>query len=525
MQCYRPYRVISGHTGHTGHFPRTALTRKRRRCVMTSTRPKRTLVTADPIPFMADVDELLGNRRVRLSPSSRPTQSQPYSLESPLLLGQHDTIDLSGDVSSASISSQIFAPPLDISLALSVPDTQHQSSSSSTTSDPISLTKPPTLASKFEFDAALLLKTPELTLNNNGESEVWRYYATLKTNKWSAYCLVCRFARRADTVIDRTGSSTSNMWSHLGFHKIKKSPATTDKKRARSSGEECDTDAYKKMKADDESRSVQSAVVTTKKRLSTSHQRKSWLLLFDAMIHNYWSMHSIEQEHFTKYVEWISNGQYTTPSRQLLKRFIIPKPEDHAFDTYAMATMLDPRTKYAESIPKTVHAKMRSVLEKNYGAAVAALQTQELSPITTTDTQSTIQSVFGAITAPAVIQATETEIARYLATERRPIDSCPLKWWQANGINFPILRELARKYLGIPASSASSERMWSIGSLLVTKTRNRLSTENICHMMFLKHNLRVMNLLGVSYSRDSVAKKVADDPSLEYVLVEENESQ
>ena len=44
-------------------------------------------------------------------------------------------------------------------------------------------------------------------------------------------------------------------------------------------------------------------------------------------------------------------------------------------------------------------------------------------------------------------------------------------------------------------------------------------------MMFLKHNLRVMNLLGLNYSRDSVAKNVADDPLVEYVLVEEKESQ
>ena len=38
----------------------------------------------------------------------------------------------------------------------------------------------------------------------------------------------------------------------------------------------------------------------------------------------------------------------------------------------------------------------------------------------------------------------------------------PLQWWSVNGTNYPIISVLAKKYLAIPASSASSERVFSM---------------------------------------------------------------
>ena len=37
----------------------------------------------------------------------------------------------------------------------------------------------------------------------------------------------------------------------------------------------------------------------------------------------------------------------------------------------------------------------------------------------------------------------------------------PLNWWSVNATNYPIISVLAKKYLAIPASSASSERVFS----------------------------------------------------------------
>ena len=45
---------------------------------------------------------------------------------------------------------------------------------------------------------------------------------------------------------------------------------------------------------------------------------------------------------------------------------------------------------------------------------------------------------------------------------------------------------IARKYLAIPASSASSERFFSQGSLIISKLRNRLNKDTFEKIICLK---------------------------------------
>ena len=54
---------------------------------------------------------------------------------------------------------------------------------------------------------------------------------------------------------------------------------------------------------------------------------------------------------------------------------------------------------------------------------------------------------------------------------------------------FPKLSVLARKYLSSPPSSAESERAFSVGGQICSKTRNRLSEKNCEILMFLGCNL------------------------------------
>jgi zinc finger BED domain-containing protein 1 (E3 SUMO-protein ligase ZBED1) len=61
----------------------------------------------------------------------------------------------------------------------------------------------------------------------------------------------------------------------------------------------------------------------------------------------------------------------------------------------------------------------------------------------------------------------------------------PLKWWQQHRKHLPLLSEVARKVLCIPATSAPSERLFSAAGLIVTDKRSRLTGGNVGRLTFL----------------------------------------
>ena len=60
----------------------------------------------------------------------------------------------------------------------------------------------------------------------------------------------------------------------------------------------------------------------------------------------------------------------------------------------------------------------------------------------------------------------------------------PLNWWSVNATNYPIISVLAKKYLAIPASSASSERVFSTAKNITDKKRWRLLPERLHKTIF-----------------------------------------
>jgi hypothetical protein len=64
----------------------------------------------------------------------------------------------------------------------------------------------------------------------------------------------------------------------------------------------------------------------------------------------------------------------------------------------------------------------------------------------------------------------------------------PLHWWNVNKYKYPILSSLALQYLGIPATSADSERTFSHTGEIVNKRRVRLSSELIDELSFINYN-------------------------------------
>ena len=88
-------------------------------------------------------------------------------------------------------------------------------------------------------------------------------------------------------------------------------------------------------------------------------------------------------------------------------------------------------------------------------------------------------------TAPAVLE-TETELEQYLEQEQSPRDTDVYAFWRAKQYNYPIIARIAKDYLPIPATSAPSKCVFSQGSDIVTKKRNRLTGNSIRIIVCLK---------------------------------------
>lgn len=61
-----------------------------------------------------------------------------------------------------------------------------------------------------------------------------------------------------------------------------------------------------------------------------------------------------------------------------------------------------------------------------------------------------------------------------------------MNYWKINQSWFPILATIARHYLQIPATSTPIESSFSIGSLIISKTQNRLSKDVFKVIAYLK---------------------------------------
>ncbi|XP_045034490.1 E3 SUMO-protein ligase ZBED1-like [Daphnia magna] len=86
----------------------------------------------------------------------------------------------------------------------------------------------------------------------------------------------------------------------------------------------------------------------------------------------------------------------------------------------------------------------------------------------------------------------KAEMQNFLAIPRLSADEMDeldiLSWWKGRQYDFPLLAIYARQILGIVATSASSERVFSTGGNVVTQQRQRLDPQNVDKLIFLSAN-------------------------------------
>lgn len=101
-----------------------------------------------------------------------------------------------------------------------------------------------------------------------------------------------------------------------------------------------------------------------------------------------------------------------------------------------------------------------------------------------------------------VAAAVDEEIALYrtlpsLQAKTDGIHNSPLDWWRVQQVKFPILAQLARRYLCVPATSAPSERVFSAAGITIANDRARLTPDHANDLVFLRHNWAVLEKLGL----------------------------
>lgn len=86
----------------------------------------------------------------------------------------------------------------------------------------------------------------------------------------------------------------------------------------------------------------------------------------------------------------------------------------------------------------------------------------------------------------------DSQWIRYMAETQIGFDMDPFEWWKEKENKFPIISKLSKKYMCIPATSASSERCFSTAGNIVTAKRSSLHPTNVNILIFLHQNKQLM---------------------------------
>lgn len=81
------------------------------------------------------------------------------------------------------------------------------------------------------------------------------------------------------------------------------------------------------------------------------------------------------------------------------------------------------------------------------------------------------------------------ELDAYLAEPNIDENVNPLGWWSSNQFKYSAVAIVARSFLGIPATSVASERVFSKCGRICTERRSVLSAQHVQQLVFLGQNL------------------------------------
>ncbi|XP_063234924.1 E3 SUMO-protein ligase ZBED1-like [Bacillus rossius redtenbacheri] len=214
------------------------------------------------------------------------------------------------------------------------------------------------------------------------------------------------------------------------------------------------------------------------------------LFSIEGYLKNYLSLHSGEY------------GSGVTLARELSKSLATRFQCIKEVQTYLLASVLDPRFKcvvsesHEQLLAKkliVVEAKKKAKLMDPQGNYRVHKPSANISPQASTSAHDLwgcfeIKSVE---TKPRIdqVDVVENEVETFLQESVINRTDDALAWWKNNKTRFPRVAPVAQHYLGIPATSVASERLFSKAGQVVTVKRQNLSPKTIEKLVFLHDNL------------------------------------
>jgi hypothetical protein len=164
-----------------------------------------------------------------------------------------------------------------------------------------------------------------------------------------------------------------------------------------------------------------------------------------------------------------------------------------------LSTLLDPRCKKLEDFDYLVRLDVENKLRELYEEKKALISGRNVEQTQTRDECSNLLYVPSLIKSLDKEETVQNEMDEYLDLAPIGLKSNPLAWWELHSSKFPILSELSRVYLAIPATSTPSERLFSEAGNLMTTKRTRILPELFKRMIFLKKNINRFESIHPSY--------------------------
>ena len=84
--------------------------------------------------------------------------------------------------------------------------------------------------------------------------------------------------------------------------------------------------------------------------------------------------------------------------------------------------------------------------------------------------------------------------------------SNPLVWWKALCGRFPLLSRRAQKVLALMGTSAPSERVFSSGGNVVTKSRASMHADTVANLILLKQSLAAAKAFELKKSQNAAKR-------------------